>query len=289
MSNYIFTADFSKFETTATKYNGENGLVLADCAKLAYAEEACIKAAMASQGFSNFKFFEKQYETFIRGQPKSTEAYIAGNTENIIVAFRGTQEPKDFLTNMQFFLTETPYGNVHHGFYKALNEVWDEMLQTIESFRNNNQAIWFCGHSLGAALATLAVAEYVLVKQKSINGLYTIGQPRTGNLEFAAQFDAKLKNQSFRFVNNADIVTRNPIPGLILKYRHIGIPLYIDGQGEIQSSISLIKKSTDIITSIVTGIIKNHKLEDFDDHKSENYVQLILKNRSKSFPKLNEA
>jgi triacylglycerol lipase len=275
MSEYKFTADFSKFNTTATKYNGENGLVLADCAKLAYEKDADIKDAMNTWGLTKFEFFE--------GLGKSTEAFIAGNDKTIIVAFRGTQEPKDFIKDAKFALTDAPYGKVHDGFYEGLNEVWDKMFETIERFRDNNQSVWFCGHSLGAALATLAVAEYVLVKGKTINGLYTIGQPRTGNDVFANNFDAKLKDKCFRFVNNADIVTRNPIPGLFLKYRHIGVPYYIDGKGELQSSISLVEKATDIMTSMANGLLKNHKLEDFGDHKSESYVELILKNSSKSF------
>lgn len=274
MSTYQFTADFSKFDATATKYNGENGLVLADCAKLAYEPQDEIKNAMHTWGFTKFAFFE--------GPKKSTEAFVASNGKTIIVAFRGTQEPKDFLTDAKFGLTETPYGKVHHGFYKGLHEVWEEMLEAIDRFNDDNQSIWFCGHSLGAALATLAVADYVLDKGKTINGLYTIGQPRTGNDVFASNFDKQLKTKSFRYVNNADIVTRNPVPGLILKYRHIGIPLYIDGKGELHASISLLQKAKDISISMLSGLFKNHKLEDFDDHKSKNYVDLILKNRAES-------
>lgn len=282
MSNYEFTADFNKFDISTTKYNGENGLVLADCARLAYEKKDTIKNAMNTWKFTKIAFFG--FEEHTGGKDKnSTQAFIASNDETIIVAFRGTQEPEDFVRDAEFKLTDTSYGKVHDGFYKGLKEVWEEMFKTIESVRDNNQSIWFCGHSLGAALATLAVAEYVLVKGRTINGLYTIGQPRTGNNVFSNNFDAKLKNKCFRFVNNADIVTRNPVPGLILKYRHIGIPLYINGNGELESSTTLMQKTKDIATSMAEGLVKNHKLEDFDDHKSENYVELILKNCSKSF------
>ncbi len=275
MTAYRFTADFTKFNATATQYHGENGLVLADIAKLAYETEDVIKQAINTWGLNKFTFFE--------GPITSTEAFIAGNDATIIVAFKGTQSPKDFLTDAEFELADTPYGKVHDGFYKALIEVWEDMFKTIESFKDNNQTVWFCGHSLGAALATLAAAEYVLVKHKTINGLYTIGQPRTGNDVFANNFDAKLKDKSFRYINNADIVTRNPVPGLILKYRHIGVPLYIDGDGVLLDSISLGKKTIDIITSMLKGILKSHNLEDLEDHKSENYVKLIFNNSSSIF------
>ena len=92
-----------------------------------------------------------------------------------------------------------------------------------------------------------------------------------------------MKDKSFRYINNADIVTRNPVPGLILKYRHIGVPLYIDGDGVLLDSISLGKKTIDIITSMLKGILKSHNLEDLEDHKSENYVKLIFNNSSSIF------
>ena len=91
MKNYNFQAEINKFDPATTRYNGENALFLADCAKLAYDPEASIKHVMQDQmNFNNFKFFDG----------KSTQAYIAGNDKMIIIAFRGTESKiKDYLAD----------------------------------------------------------------------------------------------------------------------------------------------------------------------------------------------
>ena len=113
--------------------------------------------------------------------------YIAGNDKVVIAAFRGTEitKVKDLKADAELELIADPAGKVHKGFYQGLSEVWDNGNTGMRAFLNRisdtNQSVWFCGHSLGAALATLGTAEYVFNDNGTINGLYTIGQPRTGS------------------------------------------------------------------------------------------------------------
>lgn len=275
MADYKFTADIAKFDPNATGYFGENALVLADCARLAYRPEKEVAKAMQQWGFQNFKFFNAN----------STQAFVAGNDTMVIVAFRGTAGLDDLWSDAKAKPAERPFGDVHEGFNDALQEVWGEepitedMRAYIKQFQDNNQSIWFCGHSLGAALAALATAEFLLVDGGAVNGLYTIGQPRVGNGEFAKNFNKVAANRSFRFVNNNDVVTRVPVPGKILDYTHVGRELYIDSSGILHSSIPWWKKSWDRLKGAAKDIGKKG-LDGLKDHGSDRYVELIEKNRA---------
>lgn len=277
MTSYEFTADINQFSADATRYHGENALVLADCAKLSYQSEPIIQEALKAWNFDNFKFFD--------GKKTGTQAYIAGNDNLIIVAFRGTEitKIKDLKTDAKLKLIDGPIGKVHEGFYQGLQDVWGDgtdggMLAYLKQ-NLNKQSVWFCGHSLGAALATLAAAEYVFNNSGSIDGLYTIGQPRSGNWSFAKAFDKALLGKSFRFINNNDIVTRVPLPGLIFRYTHIGNALYIDSQGKLNDSVSIWKKGWDMFRGALDDLGKLGP-DNLKDHSSEDYVSLLAKNRN---------
>jgi len=271
MAEYKFRADIEKFEASTSKYRGENALVLVDCARLSYTPEAEISEAMQEQwGFQNFQFFNGP----------STQAFIAANEEIIIVSFRGTELTwEDLKSDAKTFLVPRPYGNVHHGFSDALQEVWAEMRDCINQFQDNKQTVWISGHSLGAALATLATAEFLLVDGGAINGLYTIGQPRVGDGTFASNLDAACLDRNFRFVNNNDVVTRVPLPGAIRDYTHVGNELYITEGGDLRDSISWFQKFWDREVGILHDIGEKG-LDGLKDHSSDEYVRLIEKNRA---------
>ncbi len=223
MSQYVFQADIAEFVPITTAYHGENALVLTDCARLAYEQKSVIFQAMIDQwGFKHCRFFSR----------KATQAFVAVNEDIIVVAFRGTEPKKlrDWHTDAKVKKEIGPAGKVHRGFKKALRDVWVDrggkpgVRTSIEEFQNNGQSIWFSGHSLGAALATLAVAELSIREDRAVNGLYTIGQPRVGDPKFAAAFNGVFRDRCFRFINNNDLVTR--VPPRQFKYGYVGRPLY---------------------------------------------------------------
>jgi triacylglycerol lipase len=278
MSSYLFQADINKFDAHTTRYNGENALVLADCAKLAYQSEPTIREAMQKTWmFRNFEFFDSG---------ESTQAFIAGNETAIIIAFRGTEikKIKDVINDKRFIPTTGSAGTVHRGFNAALHEVWGvnakkDMRPYIKKFQDKNQSIWFCGHSLGAALATLAAAEYVINEGGTVNGLYTIGQPRIGNDLFASVFNKAVSDRCFRFVNNNDIVTRIPISLPVFKYTHVGNALYLDSKGRLHDVLPWWKKAWDRIKGISEDIGEIGP-DIVNDHDSKKYVDWLVKNRS---------
>ena len=135
-----------------------------------------------------------------------TQGYFASNDQLAILSFRGTEadDPLDSLSDLDILLVDehdfrpapdeahpairhlaiieelfAPRCQVHQGFQKALNEVWEEVHGCVSGFRNQhpNAEICFTGHSLGAALATLAFSRFA----DSRISLYTFGCPRVGN------------------------------------------------------------------------------------------------------------
>jgi triacylglycerol lipase len=160
----------------------------------------------------------------------TTQCYLAWNTSAVLVSFRGTEpgEPGDTLDDVTFALTswDHPGTHVHAGFKTALTRVWphlEERLRTLAASRT----VWFAGHSLGAALATLAADRYPLTA-----GVCTLGSPRVGDVAFSAAHTSRFGRRSLRVVNDADIVTHVPPP---LPYRHTGTGLYIDPDGHASS------------------------------------------------------
>ena len=102
-------------------------------------------------------------------------------------------------------------GLVHTGFYEALSSVWDQLMMRLEEHGARRKSLWITGHSLGGALGTLVAATFGLqLVNMGFNGVYTFGQPRIGNVEFAKNFNHRLGAKAFRFVNKNDIVTRIP-------------------------------------------------------------------------------
>jgi hypothetical protein len=150
----------------------------------------------------------------------------------VIVAFRGTQPDqwKDIFTDIKLPLTPHRAGTrVHAGFLESLQGVWPSLRPRLDEL-GRTRSVWFTGHSLGAALATLAADLF-----EPARGVCTFGSPRVGDTAFAAAFDARFGPCSLRYVNDADIVTHVP-PPLPSRYKHVAGLRHIRQDGLIFAS-----------------------------------------------------
>ena len=106
-----------------------------------------------------------------------------------------------------------PGGRVHAGFKAALLGIWPEIL---DALRGLQYPVFYTGHSLGAALATLAASL------RPPRAVYTFGSPRVGNARFARLMETV---PVFRLAGARDIVTRIPPAIFPFGYRHVGLAL----------------------------------------------------------------
>lgn len=140
-----------------------------------------------------------------------------------VLVFRGTLGIADTITDLEFDqVTWSGPGKVHVGFNNALADVWDDVLSKLIACQ---YPVFFTGHSLGAALATLAAAR--CLQSRIIGGaqpaaIYTFGSPRVGGPGFHEAFGNLFH---CRVVNDEDIIPTLPPkkPDLILPpYHHVG-------------------------------------------------------------------
>src|SRR5262249_24117380 len=110
-------------------------------------------------------------------------------------------------------------GNVHSGFARALGRVKPKVDEVLEGL---TPPIVMTGHSLGAALATLAASLY----RPSL--LVTFGSPRVGAAAFRDMLASAVVAE--RYVDCCDIVCHLLPP----PYEPVGRLHYIDRNGDIR-------------------------------------------------------
>ncbi|MBI5619155.1 MAG: lipase family protein [Gammaproteobacteria bacterium] len=197
------SADF--FEDWTPADSARMPLLAAELARLVYAAPEIVREALPRAGLA--------LHTWIGGdglvarlKASGTEGFVATDgAGHAWVVFRGTEasKPEDLLADLMTAQTPWPGGgNVHRGFATAYGRVRDRLLAALAA--TGAREISFTGHSLGAALATLAAVE-----RGAGSRLVTFGSPRIGDTAFAAHCNGVFHT---RVVGCCDLVTRVPPP-----------------------------------------------------------------------------
>jgi hypothetical protein len=266
--------------------NGEaqhTASLCAELSRLAYCRKApglafdndTIRSVLTNLGFSRVGFFESR-NMDTKGIHCFTALGPDPDSENQIgmVVFRGTDadDPTDIGDDADFILEDWECGGkVHAGFAKALEEVRPGLTNAVQAM---SPPILFTGHSLGAALATLAASLYKGTGK--VAALYTYGSPRVGNSAFA---DTMAKIESYRFRDCSDVVTRVPLSEM--GYAHVGPARYIDRNGLITINPSERVVDEDHVAAECDYLLKyawkpeNIGVRDLADHAPINYVWAV--------------
>lgn len=263
MSDFVFDAK-------QTTYSGNNALACALASQLAYSAPDVVDSTLKGWGFARVIPFQSEL----------AHGYAAGNADMVLVAFRGTDpsDLKDWMTDLDAEPVGFLGGLVHLGFLRSVRTVWDQVTDAIAALQTNGQSIWFTGHSLGAAQATVAVAKLRLEQARPINGLYTYGSPRVGDTALTQTFDQNFASQTFRFVNDSDVVTRVPCRDPF-GYRHCGTLMFFDESGALQTDVHFWNRFVDILQGDVDALLDG-KVAPLDCHFIANYVNAARANRA---------
>jgi triacylglycerol lipase len=261
---------FDSFQPATALYRGDNAVALSRAARLAYNPAGESDALARQWGFPRRRFIDR----------RESQCLVMGNPDAVVVAFRGTEPDrlKDWMTDLDIQLVSGPFGQVHNGFLLALSHVWDELNACVGEFQDQGQSLWVTGHSLGAALATLAVARW-RVADKPVHGLYNFGGPRVGDRAFERTFDQDFGARNFRFVNNADLVTRVPLR--TMGFSHAGTLIYFDSKGRLIADPGI----WDAFLNRIHGRIEDlgrMGAAALKQHSIDQYVRLCEKNRAVS-------
>lgn len=236
-------------------------LLFAELSSICYYNEANVKPLVQQLGFTESQYYERD----------GAQAYIFTGVIDTVVACRGT-EPNEWNdiradANATTALAET-VGKVHSGFKQEVDDLWPELEKALVS---NENTLWFTGHSLGGAMATIGAGRCFLSHIKSMpSGLFTYGSPRVGNKRYVNHVELN----HYRWVNNNDIVTR--VPPAWLGYRHCGQEMYLDSDGMLRD-IKGMRRFKDRLRGFFRGI-KRLKVDHFADHVIDNYIDYIHQN-----------
>ncbi|MCJ1321499.1 hypothetical protein MMC15_006844 [Xylographa vitiligo] len=159
--------------------------------------------------------------------------FVAVDDKNrmVIVAFRGSDSWSNWVVNLEVIRVATGWCdncNVHDGYWKSWHEIKDRIIPLLEKAvkEHPDYRIIITGHSLGAAIATLAAAEIRMIGSHymKFTELYSYGSPRIGNRALAAFLSMQSK-LSYRITAGDDPIPR--MPGAILGYRHVSPEYWI--------------------------------------------------------------
>jgi len=235
-------------------YSDRMAWIMAQMAKLAYIpfEESDLgmeqlEYSLQSGWFNLMKTFNK----------KGTQAFLAKNDEFAVLAFRGTQPTRweDVRTDLRALKQKTIEGKVHRGFKEAFDDVRDEIFDIVDKSIGKDLPLYITGHSLGAALATVATQELEEKFDDLIAACYTFGSPRVGD----GKYEKSIKAPFYRIVNTTDIVTLVPL--FLGTFVHVGDPRYlsrrkIDGVYRIYRGIPNLRRIFESFLETLLALVR---------------------------------
>jgi triacylglycerol lipase len=231
-------------------------LTFANIAAITYDDPKDSKIKFKSFGFTVVDFFNVD----------GAQAYLLKDMNGIhVLSFRGTEvtEPTDILADLKSGKNiESVGGKIHVGFKGEINKLWP----TIQKAVANIDSLYVTGHSLGAAMATIAAGRM----QSKVIALITFGSPRVGD----KQFVNSLSVTHYRVQNNCDDVTK--VPFRLMGFRHHGTHMYMNYYGAFRN-LTPWQRIKDMVRSRAKAYTKGQKFLGVYDHMMDSYIAKLGK------------
>lgn len=173
---------------------------LARCSLLAYETPGQWRKSVPALGFED-------HVPVVQGSAKAVVLILG---DEAVVAFQGTDDSGDWLTNLDMNLADPPDDPVHRGFLGAYRSVAGQVHDALRA--HGIRHVWITGHSLGGAMGVLCALDLVRAGEFAVRGVITFGQPLLLAPAFAAEANGILAGRHLRFIHEDDVVTRL-VPG----------------------------------------------------------------------------
>ena len=211
-------------------------------------------------------------EPFVQIDREGSQCFGLRVQDNLaVIAFRGTEpdQANDIFADIKAWHSDSEVaGDVHSGFKGELDKVFPDLKKWIGTRAINRQMdIIITGHSLGAAIATIAACRLHAMGYKV--SLYTFGSPRVGDEQFASTFK---DIPTYRFVNNNDVVCKVPPFGF---FHHVDDLYYMDYDGKIFTDLTWYQRFKDKIKSRLRAWSKLQLFSGVYDHDIGRYIKKI--------------
>lgn len=194
-----------------------------------------------------------------------TEVLIDKQPDKIIIAFCGSESIVDWKQNIDFILRPFPQNRkckVHSGFLECFLSVKNKINKILELIQNEKLPVFFTGHSLGGAIATLAAVDAKMSYQNLNITCVTFGSPKPGDKNFSLLYSS-LGISTYRVVNSNDIVPSLP-KWWQGNYYHV-CPAYQIGFTNIFSAIKLTNKiKNHYVSKYIEVLEKQLSINHFD-------------------------
>ena len=231
-------------------------LTFAHIASITYEDAKAAKPKFKALGYTVVEFFDID----------NAQAYLLKGSDGVhVLSFRGTEvsEPSDILADLKAGKNIEPIGGkIHVGFKGEINKLWP----TLEKAVANIDSLHVTGHSLGAAMATIASGRM----QSKVLALVTFGSPRVGNKDYVNC----LTFTHYRVQNNCDDVTK--VPFSLMGFVHHGTHKYINYYGFFRE-LTPWQRVKDMVRSRARAYIKGQKFLGAYDHMMANYIAKLEK------------
>lgn len=134
---------------------------------------------------------------FFYDKATDTQAYAIKFNNLVIICFPGTQDRKDFLTNLHANISLEPTKQYHSGFWRAFCSIRPQIINYLNTHKPTE--VITTGHSLGGALAKIAALEL-----NNVSNCITFGAPPISSVSINKHPNLQIT----QFINEADIVPR---------------------------------------------------------------------------------
>lgn len=208
-------------------------------------------------------------------------AMICWDDENVFLIFRGT-EPlawKQWATDVYIKQKEFSIGEVHSGFYNCLEHIWPQVIDCLRGVAklSDNKQLFLGGHSLGAGMSQIAASKLVFEESTIVRptAVYHFGCPRAFDAVAASTYNTRLGSNTFRVVNNNDIVCDLPLESS--GYAHVGQHKYMTANTRLLTNPSSTELELDSLAGGLKSLAKLNLVDFISDHLPDQYTEALAR------------